>query len=538
MKLATNTFREVLRLSLASDFSATRIGEILGVATNTVLYYRKQLDDVDMTWDQLKELSDSELAMKFMVVRERDQNKVMPDFADFEKRKLHNKYLTNQVLWEEYKSEHRSEGYSYSQFNHYYQQFRNKVRVTERIQHYPGEILFVDYAGTTIPWRDKKTGKVMKAQIFVAVLGCSNYTFVWASKSQKLDDWIEAHIEAFEFYGGVTESVVPDNLKSAVTKPGRDLELNRTYQDMARHYNVVILPARVRKPQDKAKAEQGVLHISRWILAPLLERTFFSVEEINHAIQTLLPVVNSRPFKDLPGNRQSRFEEIDKPSLRSLPGKRFEYAEWIAQQKVRDDYHVKVMKHFYSVPFHLVGERVEARVTSKIVELYHDNKRVASHLRSHEVGGATVDKHHMAPQHLAYSDQGLESYLAWAKRFGFKGTEVLKYDKCITLAFRLVILGELIDTGFGPSLDKCLSDISPNPRQENLSGAILSLFFSKTSRWAAEAHRIKAIVSRPRRLFPSQRSGIRCHFTSTRQRQKRRHWVHCLPLVRMLLPRR
>ncbi|WKD51043.1 IS21 family transposase [Microbulbifer spongiae] len=418
MKLATNTFREVLRLSLTTDFSATRLGEILGVATNTVLYYRKQLDEVDVTWDQLKELSDSELAMKFMVVRERDQNKVMPDFADYEKRKLHNKYLTNQVLWEEYKSEHKSDGYSYSQFNHYYQQYRNKVRVTERIQHYPGEILFVDYAGTTVPWKDKKTGKVMKAQVFVAVLGCSNYTFVWASKSQKVEDWIEGHVQTLHFIGGVPESIVCDNLKSGVNTPGKNFELNRIYQEMACHYSTVILPARVRKPQDKAKAEQGVLHISRWILAPLRERIFFSVEEINQAIQTLLPVVNSRPFKDLPGNRQSRFEEIDKPALRPLPAQRFEYAQWVAPQKVRDDYHIKVMKHFYSVPFQLVGERVEARVTSKVVDLYHDNKRVASHLRSFEQGGATVDKRHMAPQHLACSDQGLESYLAWAKRFG------------------------------------------------------------------------------------------------------------------------
>jgi len=159
MKLAINTFREVLRLSLTTDFSATRIGEILGVATNTVLYYRKQLDEVDISWDQLKELSDSELAMKFMVVRERDQKKVMPDFADYEKRKLHNKYLTNQVLWEEYKSEHKSDGYSYSQFNHYYQQFRNKVRVTERIQHYPGEILFVTMPVPLFPGRIRKREK-------------------------------------------------------------------------------------------------------------------------------------------------------------------------------------------------------------------------------------------------------------------------------------------------------------------------------------------------------------------------------------------
>lgn len=418
MKLKTNTFREVLRLSLTTDFSATRIGEILGVATNTVLHYRKQLNGESITWDQLKELSDSELAMKFMAVRARDKGKVLPDFADYEKRKLKNKYLTNQFFWEEHRADHKESGYSYSQFTHLYRKFLKRTRITERILHYPGEILFVDYAGTTVPWKDRKTGKVFKAQIFVAVLGCSNYTFVWASKSQKLEDWIEAHVQAFAFFGGVTESIVPDNLKSAVTKPGRDLELNRTYLDMGRHYNVVILPARVRKPQDKAKAEQGVLHISRWILAPLRERTFFSVEEINEAIQLLLPVVNSRPFKDLPGCRQSRFEEIDKPALRPLPAQRFEYAEWAAPQKVRDDYHVKVHKHFYSVPFHLVGERVEARVTRNIVELYHDNKRVASHLRSFEQGGSTADKHHMAPQHLAYSDQSLESYLAWAQRFG------------------------------------------------------------------------------------------------------------------------
>ena len=249
-------------------------------------------------------------------------------------------------------------------------------------------------------------------------LGCSNYTFVWASKSQRIEDWIDAHIQSFEFFGGVTESIVPDNLKSAVTKPGRDPELNRTYQEMASHYGPVILPARVRKPQDKAKAEAAVLHVSRWILAPLKERTFFNVEEINQAIQMLLPALNSRPFKDLPGSRQSRYEEIDRPALRPLPVKRFEYAEWVTPIKVRDDYHVRVLKHFYSVPFHLTQEQVEARITRSMVEIYHQSKRVAAHIRSYEEGGTTTDKKHMAPQHLGYAEQNLEVYLSWAKRFG------------------------------------------------------------------------------------------------------------------------
>jgi len=274
-----------------------------------------------------------------------------------------------------------------------------------------------------------KTGEENKAQVFVACLGYSNYTFAWASKSQSLGDFIEAHIRSFEFFKGVPAVLIPDNLKSAVTRPGRDLVLNRSYQAMAQHYGTQIIPARVRKPQDKGKAEQAVLMVSRKIIAALRSYTFFSIAEINEAIAELLPKVNRRSLRNYSGTPETR-SEADRQAQKPLPDQPFEFSEWVTKQKVAKDYHIKIHKHFYSVPFYLIGEYVEARVSQHLVEIFHLNKRVASHVRSHEEGGFTVDKNHMAPQHLAYANRDLEGFVKWAKDYG-RATEAViraQYD--------------------------------------------------------------------------------------------------------------
>jgi len=284
--------------------------------------------------------------------------------------------------------------------------------------HYAGDCVFVDYAGKTIAWTDPETGEAKNAQVFVGVLGCSNYTFAWASDSQKLEDWITAHVQMFQFFGGVPSTIVPDNLKSAVTSSGVIPQVNKSYSDLAKHYNCIVQPARVYRPQDKSLAELGVLFVTRWITVALKRQRLFSLTEVNEAIMKLLKKLNDRPFKRLQGSRQSQFLELDKPQLQSLPNERFEHAEWVREQKVGRDYHIYVKQHAYSVPYQLVGERVEARVSANTVEILHLNKRIASHIRSHKQGGFTTDRSHMPVSHRKYAERNFNQYKSWADGIG------------------------------------------------------------------------------------------------------------------------
>jgi transposase len=231
--------------------------------------------------------------------------------------------------------------------------------------------LFVDYAGDTIPSYQAAAGGVLPAEIFVAVLGASNYTYSEATGTQGLADWIGAHMRAFEFLGGVPEIIVPDNLKSGITKACRYKPgVNRTYEEMASHYGVAVVPARRVKPRDKAKVEAGVLVVERWILAALRKRKFFSLGEVNQAIQELLVRLNDRPFRKRDGSRRSLFESLDKPALRVLPAERYEYGDW-ETHRVGIDYHVEFDNHWYSVPYQLTQQEVEVRATAATVEIFH-----------------------------------------------------------------------------------------------------------------------------------------------------------------------
>lgn len=234
--------------------------------------------------------------------------------------------------------------------------------------HKAGEKLFVDYAGHTMPIIDQTTGEVKEAQIFVATLGASSFTFVEATWTQSLPDWIQSHIHAFEFFEGCTEIVVPDNLKSGVTKAHRyEPDINSSYHDMATHYGVAIIPTRVRSPKDKSKVENGVQQVERHILARLRNRKFFSLMELNHAIRPLLDELNQRPFQKLPGSRLSQFLDIDKPALKPLPAMRHTYAAW-KKVKAEFNYHIEVEKHHYSVPFTLVKKELHVRYNNRMVE--------------------------------------------------------------------------------------------------------------------------------------------------------------------------
>jgi transposase len=289
--------------------------------------------------------------------------------------------------------------------------------------HKAGEKLFVDYPGQTIPITDPLTGEITQAEVFVAVLGASNYTYAEAFPSQELPHWIAGHVHAFEHMGVVPQILVPDNLRSGVTKAHRyEPEVNRTYQEMASHYGVAVIPARARKPRDKAKVEAGVLIVERWILARLRNQTFFSLAELNFAIRALLVWLNDRPFKKLPGTRRSLFEDLDRPAMRPLPALPYEYAtfKW---GTVGVDYHVEVDRHWYSVPYQLARQRCEVRLTANVVEVIHRGRRVASHARSFRPHRHTTLPEHMPAGHRQHLEWTPERILSWARATGPKTAE-------------------------------------------------------------------------------------------------------------------
>lgn len=287
-----------------------------------------------------------------------------------------------------------------------------------RQEHKAGEKLFVDYAGDTVPVISEETGEVREAQVFVAVLGASNYTYAEATWTQDLFDWTGSHVRAFTYYGGVAEQVVPDNTKSGVSHACRyEPELNPTYQDMLTHYGCACLPARVRRPRDKAKVEVGVKFVQEYILARLRTMTFFSLAELNTAIGELLERLNSESFQKLPGSRRSEFLAVDQPALLPLPLTVWVFAEW-QKARVGPDYHVEVRGHYYSVPYQLVKEKLDVRITALTVECFLRGRRVASHVRSSRLGGYTTTPEHMPRSHREYLEWTPARLISWAQKTG------------------------------------------------------------------------------------------------------------------------
>jgi transposase len=329
------------------------------------------------------------------------------------------------LLWQEYKTA-QPDGWQYSVFCDQYRRWLATQELVLRQNHAPGEKLFVDYAGQTVPILDRYGGASREAQIFVAVLGCSNYTYAEATWTQGLSDWLGSHVRALEFLGGATAAIVPDNLKSGITRAHRyEPELNPSYQDFAEHYALAILPARVRKPRDKAKVEAGVLVVERWILARLRDRRFFSLGELNAAIAELLTALNTRPFKKLEGCRQSRFLELDRPALRSLPARRYEFGEW-RRAKVHPDYHIEVNRAYYSVQYAFIGRQVEVRLTAHTVEIFHHSQLIAAHPRATERGRRSTRDTHRPQRHIAVIDNTLARVLERAADIGPATAEVLR----------------------------------------------------------------------------------------------------------------
>jgi transposase len=383
-----------------------------------VAEYLRRAKGTGLSWPLPAELDDAQLERKLFpppVAIPSDQRAV-PDWSVVNQ-EFRRKGVTLQLLWDEYK-EANPEGFQYSWFCDSYRRWLGKVDVVMRQTHRAGEKLFVDYAGQTVPVIDRVSGEVVDAQIFVAVLGASNCTYAEATWTQALPDWIGSHVRAFSYFGSLPEIVVPDNLKSGVHLAHRyEPELNPTYAEMGQHYGVAIIPTRSAKPRDKAKVESGVLVVERWILAKLRNRQFFSLNELNAAIAELLEALNSRPFKKLPGCRKSLFDSLDRPAMQPLPATPYEYAEW-KKVRVNIDYHVAIDKHYYSVPYQLVKQQLDARVTATTVELLHKGKRVASHRRAYQPGRHTTVNVHMPKAHREYAEWTPERLVRWASETG------------------------------------------------------------------------------------------------------------------------
>ena len=405
--------REVLRLKAAGK-GQRQIAASVDIGQSTVGDYVTRARRAGI--DAGTELDDAALERALYPPKPAlpDTSRGLPDFSAVH-RELKRKGVTLFLLWEEYKAAH-PDGFQYSWFCQHYRAWAGKVDLVMRQHHRAGEALFVDYAGQTVPIVDRSTGELREAQIFVAVLGASNYTYAEATWTQALPDWIAQR--AFAFIGGVTETVVPDNLKSGVTRSHRyEPDLNPTYAEMAAHYGTTVLPARVAKPRDKAKVEVGVQIVERWILARLRHQTFFSLDELNRAIAELLPRLNDRPFKKLPGCRRELYAQLDRPALGPLPAKAYVFATW-KKARVNIDYHIELERHYYSVPYQLVRTEVEARVTAQTVEILHRGRRVASHRRSFKPGGYTTIAAHMPRPHREYAEWTPRRLVEWARRTG------------------------------------------------------------------------------------------------------------------------
>lgn len=418
-RLSMRRIREVCRLKWDLGISDRAIGRSLGMGRGTVQTYVQRSRMAGLKWPLPEALGDEDLEELLFPVQAVKGEREIPDWAEVHlelKRKKKTK-VTLWLLWQEYR-ERNPDGYGYSRFCDLYRKWEGTIDVEMRQEYRAGEKLFVDYAGMTVAIVDRQTGEVREAQVFVGSSGASNYIFAEATWTQTLPDWIGSHSRMFEFMGGMHEILVPDQMKSAVTKACRyDPESNRTYAEMAEHYGIAVIPARPAEPQDKAKVEEAVQCVERECLAPLRHRTFFSLAELNEAIKDRRRVLNDRPFKKLDGCRRSVFEQIERPVLRPLPERPYAYAEWKAA-RVNVDYHVEVDRHYYSVPYQLVRESVWVRKTSGVIEIFHRGQRVVSHMRSFVRGGYTTLSEHMPKNHQEYKDWSPQRLIRWAQSNG------------------------------------------------------------------------------------------------------------------------
>ncbi len=419
--------RESLRLHLQAGLSYNEVGRALKISKSAVGKYVSLARVAGVDWDLAQTLDDQALqARLYRPALPRSSHQLAPDFG-LVHQELKRAGVTLMLLWEEYAIGNPL-AYKYTSFCIKYREFAKTQARSMRQIHIAGEKLFVDYAGGSVPIIDAATGEISQAQIFVATLGASNYTFACATARQTTADWIGAQVLALEFIGGAPKLIVPDQPRALIKTPHRyDPEPNPTYDEFALHYGCAVLPARPRHPRDKPKVEGSVLLVQRWILARLRNRRFFSLAELNAAIRLLLIDLNQRPFKKLPGCRRSAFELLDAPVLRPLPAARFVISRW-KTAKVNIDYHVEFEAHYYSVPHRLVGTRLDVRVTGALLECFASNQRVASHAVSTVCGGFTTTPEHMPASHRAHLQWTPAKLIAWGQRIGVSTAAVVTWQ--------------------------------------------------------------------------------------------------------------
>ena len=411
--------REILKLKLVRELPHRRIAESVGVSPGGVgsVVLRARSKGLT-TWEAVEPLAEHELERLLYGAGGGGRKRPAPDPVWIHTERQKCKKVTLELLHLEYLTQH-PDGYKYTAFCERYRGWLKTQRLSMRQVHRVGEKTFIDYSGDTIDIIDPSTGEARSAELFVAVLGASNYTFAEATWSQQLPDWTASHVRAMEFFGGVSEVWIPDQLRSAVRGPHRyDPDINRTYAELAEHYDAVVIPARPGKPKDKAKVEGAVLIGQRQLLARMRKETFFSLAAANERLSELLQALNDRPMKGYGGqSRRQRYELLDRPALRPLPQQRYVYADW-SKQTVGYDYHVDMDDHAYSVSYQLVGKKVEIRCSAATVEVYFGGKRVAAHRRSYDKGLATTNKEHMSAAHRAHADISPSQLLQRAAAIG------------------------------------------------------------------------------------------------------------------------
>jgi transposase len=439
-RLTLRQIKEILRLK-DKDLSNRQIAKACNISPTTVEKYIEVIKASSITYDDMKEKSENEIMDELFKDKKPKSKRAMPDMNYIHKQ-LKMKGVTLQLLWEEYKQQN-TEGYSRTQFCYYYNLWKKKLKPTMRFNHKAGEKVFVDFSGDKPAVTDPETGEKTEVELFVGTLGASSYTFAMAIDNQKKESWIDCHKKMFSFFGGVPEYVVPDNLKSGVTSPDYyDPQVNITYAELAEHYNVAILPARPIRPRDKSKVENAVLNTQRRILARLRNRTFFSMSELNRAIRDTLDEFNNRKMQQLDKSRYELFCEIDKPALRKLPEKPFEIFLW-KKAKVGLDYHITLDGVHYSIPYTLISQTVEIRYNNRLVEVFHNNKKVCSHPRSFKKGEFITSLVHMPHSHKGYMQWTPDKIKTWADSAGVNTSlfidKILEHSTHKEHAFRMCL---------------------------------------------------------------------------------------------------
>jgi transposase len=415
--------REILRLRFEAGFSLREIGNACNCGKSSVSELLTRAQKAGITWPI--QLTDKQLMSALYPPTESRTSPPEPDM-EYVFHEMKKKNVTLMLLWEEYK-EQNSDGIMYTQFCDRYRKFKKQNKLSMHKEHKAGEEIEVDWAGSTMPYIDQTTGEERAAYIFVSVLPASNYPFTYAYGDMKMPSWIDAHVRAFEYYGGVPRIAIPDNTKTAViTTDLVDPVLNKTYQEMARHYGITLVPARAFKPKDKAADENMVQNVSRRIIAALRNRQFFSVQEINQAISEELVKLINRPFQKREGTRQTAFEKLDKPCLQPLPQTKYEYSEW-KETKIQFNYHVEYDGFFYSCHYSYVNQRCSIRATARMIEVFIGTERIAAYPRNYNTYKRYITLvEHMPEEHKAVNGWSSDRFLSWADKIGPNTRELIK----------------------------------------------------------------------------------------------------------------